>query len=134
MTGTVFPGALDDFTNPAALDTMNGTTGGPEVVHHLQHSQVNDAIEAIEAAIGITGSTVPTSIIYKLAALAAAVMSLEGTSLLYGSGAPSSGTGVDGNFYLDQTAHVLYGPKAAGAWPSGTSLVGPAGATGPTGP
>jgi hypothetical protein len=35
---------------------------------------------------------------------------------------------VNGDFYLDRTAWVLYGPKASGAWPgSGTSLVGPAG-------
>jgi hypothetical protein len=35
---------------------------------------------------------------------------------------------VNGDFYLDTTAWVLYGPKASGGWPgSGTSLVGPAG-------
>jgi hypothetical protein len=35
---------------------------------------------------------------------------------------------VNGDFYLDTSAWVLYGPKASGAWPgSGTSLVGPAG-------
>ncbi|HEV8622477.1 MAG TPA: hypothetical protein VGR33_06260, partial [Actinomycetota bacterium] len=35
---------------------------------------------------------------------------------------------VNGDFYLDTSAWVLYGPKASGAWPgSGTSLVGPTG-------
>jgi len=35
---------------------------------------------------------------------------------------------VNGDFYLDTTAWVLYGPKASGVWPGpGTSLVGPAG-------
>jgi hypothetical protein len=35
---------------------------------------------------------------------------------------------VSGDFYLDTSAWVIYGPKASGAWPgSGTSLVGPAG-------
>jgi hypothetical protein len=39
---------------------------------------------------------------------------------------------VNGDFYLDTTAWVLYGPKASGAWPgSGTSLVGPAGSSAP---
>jgi len=45
-----------------------------------------------------------------------------------GAGAPAAGVGVNGDFYLDTTAWVLYGPKAGGAWPgSGTSLVGPPG-------
>ena len=45
-----------------------------------------------------------------------------------GAGAPGAGVGANGDFYLDTTAWVLYGPKASGAWPgSGTSLVGPAG-------
>jgi hypothetical protein len=34
---------------------------------------------------------------------------------------------VDGDFYIDTVAHMIYGPKASSAWPSGTSLVGPAG-------
>ena len=53
-----------------------------------------------------------------------------GTSMLYGSGAPSSGTGSNGDFYIDTSGLYLYGPKASGSWPSGTSIVG---ATGPAG-
>jgi hypothetical protein len=55
---------------------------------------------------------------------------IPGNTLLYGAGPPAAGTGVDGNFYIDTTAHFLYGPKAAGAWPAGTSLVGPQGPQG----
>lgn len=61
-------------------------------------------------------------------------------TVLHGSGAPSGGTGVNGDFYIDTTAHTVYGPKTGGVWGSATSLVGPtgsagsAGATGPTGP
>lgn len=51
-----------------------------------------------------------------------------------GSGAPSSGLGSDGDFYINTAANTIYGPKTAGAWGSPTSLVGPTGATGPTGP
>ena len=53
-----------------------------------------------------------------------------GNTVLHGSGAPSGGTGSDGDFYIDTTAHAIYGPKASGAWGSSTSLVGPTGATG----
>jgi hypothetical protein len=56
-----------------------------------------------------------------------------GVTLLYGSGAPAPGTGVDGAFYLDYTNSVLYGPKASGSWPAGVSLIGSRGATGAAG-
>ena len=51
-----------------------------------------------------------------------------------GAGAPSGALGIDGDFYIDTTADAIYGPKASGAWGSGTSLIGPTGATGATGP
>lgn len=57
----------------------------------------------------------------------------DGLSVLNGSGAPSSSLGVDGDFYIDTTAHAIYGPKASGAWGSSTSLIGPAGADGTDG-
>ena len=52
----------------------------------------------------------------------------DGNTILSGAGAPDAGVGVNGDFYLDTTAWVLYGPKASGMWlGAGTSLVGPAG-------
>ena len=58
-----------------------------------------------------------------------------GTSILHGTTAPTSTQGSTGDFYLDTSSEVLYGPKATGAWPAtGTSLVGPKGTTGPQGP
>lgn len=57
----------------------------------------------------------------------------RGNSVLYGTGAPSSGVGVDGDFYIDQATHVMYGPKAGGAWPAGVSLIGPQGPQGTPG-
>jgi hypothetical protein len=46
---TVYPGALDDFTNPTASDSLND----PTVPHATQHADANDAIEAIQATLGI---------------------------------------------------------------------------------
>ena len=58
----------------------------------------------------------------------------DGLSLLSGSGAPSNGIGVDGDFYLDSaTNQTIYGPKAGGVWPAGVSIKGDTGATGATG-
>lgn len=58
---------------------------------------------------------------------------LPGKSTLNGSGAPGTGTGSVGDFYIDVTAKTLYGPKTATGWGAPTSLIGPAGATGATG-
>lgn len=41
----------------------------------------------------------------------------NGNTILNGSGAPASGLGNNGDFYIDTTNSRLYGPKASGAWP-----------------
>lgn len=46
----------------------------------------------------------------------------DGKTIRNGSGTPSSGLGVDGDFYVDTTAWAIYGPKTSGAWGSGQSL------------
>lgn len=45
-----------------------------------------------------------------------------------GAAAPAAGLGRDGDFYIDRVGLAIYGPKTAGAWGVGTSLVGPPGA------
>lgn len=60
-----------------------------------------------------------------------------GSKILTGSGAPTAGTGVDGDMYVDTSTGDLYGPKTGGVWGPPTSLVGPegpAGAAGAQGP
>ena len=44
--------------------------------------------------------------------------------LLNGTGAPSSGTGANGNFYIDTSTDELYGPKAGGTWGTPIQLGG----------
>lgn len=51
----------------------------------------------------------------------------DGKTVLNDSGAPGSGVGEVGDFYIDTTANEIYGPKTGGGWGGGTSLVGPAG-------
>jgi hypothetical protein len=55
------------------------------------------------------------------------------TSVLNGSGVPSSEIGSEGSFYINTVNYDIYGPKNSGSWGSPTSLVGPTGATGATG-
>lgn len=54
----------------------------------------------------------------------------DGNTVLYGVGAPADVLGVNGNFYISTDTHYIYGPKASGTWPAGTSIIGPAGANG----
>ena len=57
----------------------------------------------------------------------------NGKTVLTTSGAPSAGTGTDGDFAYDPTTMTMYGPKAAGAWPAGVILKGSAGTAGAAG-
>jgi len=61
----------------------------------------------------------------------------NGLSILSGATTPSNLTvGVDGDFYINTTNFTLFGPKTAGNWGAGTSIIGdagPAGAKGDTG-
>ncbi len=44
--------------------------------------------------------------------------SSSGTSIVTGIVNPTSGDGNDGDFFLNTTSRVLFGPKASGAWPA----------------
>ena len=58
----------------------------------------------------------------------------NGNTIRYGSTTPPSNSlGANGDFYICTTAPMtVFGPKAGGVWPSGTSLVGPTGPQGNT--
>lgn len=51
----------------------------------------------------------------------------DGLSLLHGDGVPPGTLGRDGEYYIADDTHVLYGPKAGGTWPDGVSIIGPKG-------
>jgi hypothetical protein len=58
------------------------------------------------------------------------IQGIPGNTILYGTSDPDDGQGVDGNFYINTATHFMFGPKVAGAWPAGASLVGPQGIQG----
>ncbi len=49
-----------------------------------------------------------------------------GKTLLSGATDPSPATGTDGDFYLNTTAYLMFGPRTAAGWGAGASLIGPA--------
>jgi len=62
-----FPSSLDTFTNPTSADAMDSVS----VPHATQHSDLNDAVEALEAKVGADSSAVTSSHDYKIAQLEA---------------------------------------------------------------
>jgi hypothetical protein len=63
---TLFPTSLDALHNPHSSLAVNAEGG-----HAKQHVDANDAIEALQAKVGINGSAVTTSLSYKIATLEA---------------------------------------------------------------
>lgn len=57
----------------------------------------------------------------------------NGNTVLSTTGAPSGATGVNGDYALDVAAQLIYGPKAAGTWPTGVSIRGIQGTAGAIG-
>lgn len=49
MSGSVYPGGIDSFTDPTPSNKQSDTL----VLHSTQHAQVNDAITAIETTLGV---------------------------------------------------------------------------------
>lgn len=76
---TNYPGSLDSLTNPASSDA----TTSPD--HAAQHTNANDAIEALEAKAGVNASGVVSSLDYK-------VEGLVGTDAVLEFGIPINGT------------------------------------------
>ena len=72
-----FPSSLDTFTNPSSTDAMDSVS----VPHATQHSDLNDAVEALEAKVGADGSAVTTSHDYKIADHASRITTLEASTL-----------------------------------------------------
>lgn len=88
---TNFPTSLDSLTNPTASDPLNNPS------HSDQHANVNDAVEALEAKVGVDGSAVTTSLDYKVAQTApkdAQYVTLATDSTLTNERVLTAGTGI----------------------------------------
>lgn len=60
-----YPSSLDAFNNPTAADNLDT----PGVLHATQHTDINNAVESLEAKVGINGSAVTTSLDYRTTVL-----------------------------------------------------------------
>lgn len=74
-----FPTSIDSLPNPIGADLLENATLALD--HDQQHSNANDAIEALEAKVGVNSSAVTTSHDYKLSAVTSTAKALtSGTS------------------------------------------------------
>jgi hypothetical protein len=91
-----------------------------------------------QGAAGATGPQGPIGLTGPAGAIGstglAGAAGVNGKTVLSGTINPASGTGSDGDFYINTTTNQIFGPKSLGAWGSGVSLVGPQGVAGATGP
>ncbi len=67
-----FPTSLDSLTNPSPTDKLNNPS------HSTQHQLANDAIEAIEAKVGVNSSAVTTTHDYKLSGVTGTTKAVAG--------------------------------------------------------
>jgi microcystin-dependent protein len=111
-----FPTTLDSLTNPLSTDTLNSPS------HSDQHSDTNNAIEALEAKVGADSSAVTSSHDYKLAHLTAAditdiTASADELNIMDGVTADKDEINLlDGKTTLDSTptgAITMYGGSTA---------------------
>lgn len=142
---TAFPASLDALTNPTATDRTN------VVSHADQHANANDGIEALQAKVGVSSSSVTTSHSYKLSEVLGAYKSvstggnqvIEGTKRFVGSLIASSTvlSAISPKFTTDirdSAGNILFGITASSsavnyfqisnAGTNGTPRITPAGA------
>ena len=95
---TNFPTSLDNLTNPTGSSSLTS----PD--HAGQHADANDAIEALQAKVGVNNSAVTTSLDYKVA-----INTPSGAILQYaGSSAPTGWLLCDGNVVSTTTYASLF--------------------------
>jgi len=112
-TGPTGPQGAIGLTGPPGPNGPQGLTG-PIGAQGPQGNQGPAGPQGAQGSQGIAGA--------------------DGKTVLNGAGNPANSFGNNGDFYINTTSNILFGPKANGVWPIGISLVGPQGPIGLTGP
>jgi hypothetical protein len=92
---SVYPGAIDNFNNPTPANNLDT----PGVIHDTQHTNINDAVEAIQTELGITPSGSSATVKDRLDAIDAA---LAARSLAADEGAANGIATLDAGSMLAQ--------------------------------
>ena len=145
LLGQCVPGSLTGPQGPQGVQGSAGPQGsqgaiglqGPQGTNGAQGSQGMIGAQGSQGTAGslgpqgTTGAQGPIGPQGTIGAQGA--RGTDGFTVLSGTGAPDGGLGVNGDFYIDTTNEVIYGPKTGGVWGTPTSLIGPQGPAGPPG-
>jgi hypothetical protein len=71
---TNFPSSIDSLTNPNSTDALSSPS------HSQQHTNANDAIEALQAKVGVNGSQDVNSLDYKVADVISQLQDIENST------------------------------------------------------
>ena len=93
---TNFPTSLDNLSNPQGTDSLAG--------HAALHGNVNDALEALQAKVGVNNSGDSNSIDYKISQLESQLSDLDSQS-----DSTLSLLGLDGNNDLPKPTRNSFG-------------------------
>jgi microcystin-dependent protein len=102
---TNFPASLDALSNPTGSSSLTS----PD--HAGQHTDANDAIEALQAKVGVDSSAVTTSLDYKVAVLSPSGL----VSMFAGSTAPTGWLMCDGTA-VSRSTRVPVGKNGTGTF------------------
>jgi len=131
LYGSGAPSAGIGRSNDFYLDTTNGVLYGPKASGSwgggLQLATGQRGPTGVAGATGAAGASItgPSG-----AAGSTGPTGTAGRSIVTVAGTPPDVLGNNGDIAWDTSNRIVYGPKSAGVWPAGTSVVGP---TGPTG-
>lgn len=109
---TAYPGGLDAFTNPTGVSNLNDAP----VLHSAAHANLNDAVEALEAELGLLPKGGSASVRARLDALDTTVAAKALASRTISAGTGLTGGGdlsanrtltVDLEYLQDQVAAML---------------------------
>ena len=116
LTGATGPQGLEGVAGPTG---STGATGSQGATGHTGATGPQ-GVQGIQGVQGVTGTN--------------GQILIAGSAALSGTTNPANTVGVDGDFYVNTTTNMIFGPKVGGAWPSGSvSMVGPQGQTGAQG-
>jgi len=111
---TNFPTSLDALTNPSGTDSMSSPS------HAGQHTDANDAIEALQAKVGVDGSAVTTSHEYRINSIEELTTN-EQTGTTYTLALTDDGKVVEMNNASANTLTVP--PNSSVAFPVGSQIL-----------
>lgn len=100
-----YPAAIDVLVNPTAVDNLNTATK----IHHDQHANVNDAVEAIETELGVNPRGASATVGARMAVIEAALAAKADDSQV---GVPAAGP-IPGIATLDGGGKVVQDSDAA---------------------